>query len=76
MTSFDRLLKGGESDEPAIVPSKPAESHLLELITPHAGKSEMPQNKPPLAESEVALIAAVDRPGGQGRHASRTWEAV
>ncbi len=57
MTSFDRLLKGGESDEPAIVPSKPAESYLVELITPHAGKSEMPQNKPPLAESEIALIA-------------------
>lgn len=57
MTSFDRMLKGGESGEPAIVPSKPAESRLVELITPHAGKAEMPQNKPPLAESEIAVIA-------------------
>ncbi|MGZ3412822.1 MAG: c-type cytochrome domain-containing protein [Isosphaeraceae bacterium] len=57
MTSFDRMLKGGESGEPAIVPSKPAESRLVELITPHAGTAEMPQNKPPLAESEIAVIA-------------------
>ncbi len=56
MTSFDRMLKGGESGEPAIMPGKPAESHLLEVITPQGGKVEMPQNKPPLAESEVALI--------------------
>ena len=34
MTAFDRLLKGGESGEPAIVPGKPDESHLVELITP------------------------------------------
>ena len=57
MTSFDRMLKGGESGEPAIVPIKPAESRLVELITPHAGKAEMPQNKPPLAESEIAVVA-------------------
>jgi WD40 repeat protein/mono/diheme cytochrome c family protein len=57
MTSFDRLLKGGESGEPAVVPGKADESHILELITPHAGKAEMPQNKPPLADSEIAMIA-------------------
>ncbi len=57
MTSFDRMLKGGKSGEPAIVPSKPAGSRLVELITPHGGKAEMPQNKPPLAESEIAVIA-------------------
>jgi WD40 repeat protein/mono/diheme cytochrome c family protein len=57
MTSFDRMLKGGESGEPAIVPTKPAESRLVELIAPHAGKAEMPQHKPPLAESEIAVIA-------------------
>lgn len=56
MTAFDRMLKGGESGEPAIVPGKPAESHLVEVITPQGGKAEMPQNKPPLADSEIALI--------------------
>ena len=28
MTSFDRMLKGGESGDRAIVPSQPGESHL------------------------------------------------
>ena len=57
MTAFEQMLKGGESGEPAIVSGKPAESHLIEVITPQAGKAEMPQNKPPLAESEIGLLA-------------------
>jgi WD40 repeat protein/mono/diheme cytochrome c family protein len=56
MTSFDRLLKGGESDELAIVPAKPEESHLVEMITPQNGKAEMPQDKPPLSRGEIELI--------------------
>jgi WD40 repeat protein/mono/diheme cytochrome c family protein len=56
MTAFDRMLKGGESDEPAIVPSKPDESHLIEMITPHNGKAEMPQDRPRLTEREIDLI--------------------
>ena len=57
MTAFDRLLKGGESDDRAIVPGKPAESHLIEQITPDKdGKAEMPQNKPPLSAGEIELI--------------------
>jgi len=56
MTLFDRMLRGGESDEPAIVPTKPDESHLVEMITPHNGKAEMPQDKPPLSAAELELI--------------------
>ena len=56
MTSFDRMLRGGESGEPAIVPSKPGESHLIELITPQNGKAEMPQDKPALSTVDVELI--------------------
>ena len=56
MTDFERMQKGGESGLAAIVPGKPAESHLIELVTPKDGKAEMPQKKPPLADSEVALI--------------------
>src|SRR3954454_17834704 len=56
MTAFRPMLKGGESGVPAIVPGQPADSHLIELITPHAGKAEMPQNKPALAGSEIDLI--------------------
>ena len=56
MTSFDRLIKGGESGEPAIVPAKPEESQLVEMITPEKGKAEMPQDKPPLSAGEIELI--------------------
>ncbi len=56
MTAFESMLKGGESEEPAITPGKPAESRMVSMITPHDGKAEMPQNKPPLAASEIELI--------------------
>jgi WD40 repeat protein/mono/diheme cytochrome c family protein len=57
MTTFERLLKGGESGEAAIVPGKPVESHLVGLITPEGGKADMPQNKPPLSAAEIELIS-------------------
>jgi WD40 repeat protein/mono/diheme cytochrome c family protein len=56
MTAFDRLAKGGESGEAAIVAGKPDESHLLGEITPKDGKAEMPKGKPPLADVEIQLI--------------------
>ena len=56
MTTFDRLLAGGESEMPAVVPGKPDESHLIEQITPTDGQAEMPQNKPPLNTAEIDLI--------------------
>ena len=34
MTEFQSLLSGGESEQSAIVPGKPDESYLVELITP------------------------------------------
>ncbi|MDR3638179.1 MAG: DUF1553 domain-containing protein [Isosphaeraceae bacterium] len=56
MTAFDRLVAGGESKTAAVVPSKPADSNLVELITPHDGKAEMPKDKPPLSAGEIELI--------------------
>ena len=56
MTSFDRLLAGGESKVAAVVPGKPDESHLIEQITPDAGKAEMPKDKPPLSAAELELV--------------------
>jgi len=57
MTAFDRMRKGGESEEPAIVPGKPDESHFIEQITPAKdGTAEMPQKKPPLSRAEIELI--------------------
>ncbi len=56
MTAFDRMLKGGESGEAAVVPGKPDESFLIDKITPQDGKAEMPQDKPPLSAAEIDLI--------------------
>ena len=56
MSSFDALVKGGESGEKAIVPGKPDESYLVEQITPEDGEALMPPDKPPLADAEIALI--------------------
>lgn len=56
MTSFDLLLKGGETGSVAVAPGKPEESHLIKLITPVDGKAEMPQGKSPLSAAEIGLI--------------------
>ena len=65
MTAFDKLLKGGESGAEAIVPGKPDESNLLDLITPDDGKAEMPKDKPPLADQRDRPDPPVDRAGGR-----------
>ncbi len=56
MTSYDALLRGGESELAAIVPGKPEESYLVEQITPVDGQAEMPKEKPPLSSAHLALI--------------------
>ena len=73
MTSFDRLLKGGEAEGEAVVAGKPDESALLTLVTAHDGKAEMPRNAPPLGEADVETIktwiaqgAVDDTPAGAG----------
>ncbi|MBW3539711.1 MAG: DUF1549 domain-containing protein [Planctomycetes bacterium] len=56
MTARDSLLKGGDSGTPAIVPGKPDESYLVELITPTDGRAEMPKEKDPLLDRDINLI--------------------
>ena len=56
MTSFETLLKGGESESAAVVPGKPEESYLVSLITPTDGEAEMPKGKKPLSAGEIELI--------------------
>ena len=75
MTDFQKLLAGGEKDGVAIVPGDPSKGSLLEQITPQNGSAEMPKNKPPLAEHEIALIrrwitegAKDDTPADAKRH--------
>lgn len=56
MTSYDLLVKAGESEEAPIVPGKPDDSYLVQLITPEDGKAEMPRGKKPLHKAEIDLI--------------------
>jgi WD40 repeat protein len=72
MTNFSRLLAAGESGSPAVVPGKPEESYLIDQITVHDGKAEMPKKGEPLPAAEFDLIrqwiaegAVDDREHGQ-----------
>ncbi len=57
MTSFEKLLAGGESGDVAIVPLHPEKSRLMEDITPINGKATMPPDgRAPLSEAEIDLI--------------------
>ncbi|REJ72323.1 MAG: DUF1553 domain-containing protein [Planctomycetota bacterium] len=56
MTDFAKLVGGGETGEAAIVPGKPEESYLIDLITPVDGAAEMPKGKPALSQTDVDLI--------------------
>jgi WD40 repeat protein/mono/diheme cytochrome c family protein len=57
MTDFKRLLAAGESGKRAVVPGKPAQSYLIEEITPDAnGDAEMPKSKAALPKHEIELI--------------------
>ncbi len=78
MTAFDELLKGGDSEDKAIIPGNPADSYLVELITPVNGEAEMPQKADPLSEVERELItrwiaqgAVDDTPAGARRQYDR-----
>ncbi len=56
MTSYAGLLKGGH-DGPALLASKPDESHLVQrLRLPRTEKEAMPPKDGPLPEAELALI--------------------
>ncbi len=56
MTNFQKLLAGGDKDGVAVVPGNVEKGALLAQITPQNGSAEMPKNKPPLAEHEIALV--------------------
>jgi WD40 repeat protein len=56
MTSFDKLLAGGESEAEAVIAGKPDTSFLIDMIKVEDGKAEMPRGKKPLADVEIELI--------------------
>jgi mono/diheme cytochrome c family protein len=54
--TFDLLTKGGESKEPTVVPGKPEQSKLFQLITAKDEDDRMPQKDDPLPVTQIALI--------------------
>ena len=57
MTDHADLLQKGNSDKPGVVPGKPDQSHLVELISAHGEKKPtMPKGKDPLLSHDVELI--------------------
>ncbi len=54
--SRDVWLRGGESGQPAIVPGKPADSYLLELVSAARDEYRMPPKGDGLSEAEVQVI--------------------
>lgn len=58
MTTHAQLLKAGKSEAPGIVPGKPDESKLLELITPVGDDPPaMPKERDGLSETQITLIS-------------------
>jgi len=56
MTTYEAMRKGGDNDDP-IVPGKPDESHLYELITLTSAKRMPPKDAgDPLPKDKIALI--------------------
>jgi hypothetical protein len=55
MTSFDRLLTGGDSGPP-IAPGQPANSLIVDRIKGEGGGQQMPQGREPLSDEVIAKI--------------------
>ncbi len=57
LTSYEHLRKGGESEEPGVVPGKPEESTLYTYVVAEEGEEPlMPKDAPPLTPDEVEKI--------------------
>lgn len=56
MTDFAAMLKGGETGEAAIVPGKPDDSYLMDLIKVVDGEADMPKDDSPLTTAEFDLV--------------------
>ncbi len=56
-TSYPDLFKPGEREKPGVIAGKPAGSYLVEQITLHDGKAEMPKGRDPLNTIQTRLIA-------------------
>ena len=76
ITHVARILKGGESGDPGVVPGKPDESVLMSQITPQDGKPPvMPKDRTPLTAAQVELVRRWISRRGPRRHAGRGQRA-
>jgi mono/diheme cytochrome c family protein len=56
LTTFNLLMKPGESDAAAVTPGKPAESELLNLICSTDADARMPKDADALTAEQIALV--------------------
>ena len=63
-------LEGGKSG-PAVLPGNGDESPLIAAVRGDGVSERMPLKRPPLAEAEIKIIEALDRPGSQGNRRAR-----
>ncbi len=64
------VWRGGDSGEPGVVPGDSAASHLVHSLTGADGLKQMPLNRDPLSEPQIALVRrwideGADWPGGE-----------
>ena len=76
MSSFDTLLKGGESGEKAIVPGEPDESYLVEQITPEDGEALDAAGQAAVGGQRNRPDPPLDRARRKGRHAGERSPAI
>lgn len=50
------LLRGGDSGEPAVLPSRSADSFLIKVISGQDPHLRMPPDGPPLTDSQIAIL--------------------
>ena len=56
LDTFEQLMKTGDSEEAPIVPGKPEDSELYELLVVHDEDDRMPKKADALPEKDIALI--------------------
>lgn len=57
LTVHEHLIKGGDSEIPAVVPGDPHKSFLMELVGPDAGDDRMPPKGDGLTKEQIASLS-------------------
>ena len=65
LKNSEHLLKGGDSEIPAVVPGDAHMSYLVELVSPEAGDDRMPPKGDGLNKEQVAVLTRWVEEGGK-----------